>query len=175
MIKLLKRSVVLVFLISASLTVSAQRDVKVTDHFVVEGFIPEPVSFDLAAIRKLPEVDLGDLPVRNHKGEEKARIKGVKGVLLKTLLESVHITTLKPKELSELYLVLISSDRYKNVYSWNELFNTEIGNKIYVITELNKESMEQMDGAILVISLGDFNTGSRYLRGLQKIQVKRAE
>jgi len=41
----------------------------------------------------------------------------------------------KPKEFSGIYIVLTASDGYKNVYSWNELFSTEVGKHIYIMTE----------------------------------------
>ena len=80
----------------------------------------------------------------------------------------------KPKEYSELVIILIASDGYRNVYSWNELFNTDIGSHVYIVTEMDGKPIDQMPDRILVLSLADLNSGRRHLKGLAKIEVKKA-
>jgi hypothetical protein len=135
----------------------------------------QPVVIDIPAIKKMQQDNLGDVAIKNHKGEVKNTQKNVKGVLLKSLLDKAPIEVNKPKEYSELYITLIASDGYRNVYSWNEIFNTEIGNHLYIITSVDGKDMEQADGVIMVISLGDTNTGLRHLKGLERIEVKKVE
>lgn len=172
----MKAIVLALLLVASALDAQAKRDIPPTREFSI--YLPgkqKPVKFDIAAIRQMKQDELGDIAIRNHKGEEKQVVKRVKGVLLKSFFDKAPIVTEKPKDLSELYIVLISSDGYRNVYSWNELFNTEIGNHVYVITEIDGQDIEHMPGAINVLSLKDSNTGSRYLRGLDKVEVRRAE
>lgn len=154
---------------------TAQHSVPHTSGFSIILMGHKSATFDIAEIKKYPQAALGDVPIKNHKGEAKNIAKGVKGALLKSFFDKAPIATEKPKELSELYITLVASDGYRNVYSWNEIFNTEVGNHLYVITEIEGKDMEQMDGAILVMSLSDINTGGRYLRGLEKIEVRKVE
>lgn len=163
-------SVALVFLCCFA---NAQRDIRATDAVKITGDIKGGKTFTLSDLEKYPSVSLGDVSIKNHKGEEKSLSKNVKGILLKNLLDSIGISVEKPKELSAYYFVFIASDNYKNVYSWNEIFNNEIGNRLYIITEKDGKSLSQMEGRIQVLCLSDFNTGRRYLKGLATIEVKR--
>ncbi len=153
----------------------AQRNVPATNEFKVTGDIKAERTFRISDIEKYRQADLGDISIKNHKGEEKSLIHKVKGVLLKSILDSVGISIDKPKELSEYYFIFIASDGYKNVYSWNEIFNSPIGDKLYILTGKDGKGMAEMDGHILVLSMADFNTGSRYLKGLATIEVKRVK
>ncbi len=140
----------------------------------VTGAIKKELIYSIADLAKRAQDKLGDLVIRNHKGEPKDTVKGLKGILLKTLLDGVEMNVEKPKEYSEFYISLIATDGYKNIYSWNELFNTEVGNHIYIITEMDGKSMQQMEQRILVISLADFNTGRRLMKALAKIVFEKA-
>ena len=113
--------------------------------------------------------------MRNHRGDPKDTVKGLKGILLKTILDNVELNAEKPKDYSEFYISLIASDGYKNVYSWNELFNTDVGNHVFVITEMDGKTISEMPQRILVMSLADINTGRRHLIALAKVEFKKAE
>ena len=158
-----------------NVTAFAQRDIPVTNELKITGDIKAERIFRIADLEKMKPVDLGDVAIKNHKGEDKTPAKQIKGILVKSLLDSVEFVIEKPKELSEYYLVFIASDGYTNVYSWNEIFNTEIGNKLYILTEKDGKHMSDMDGRIQVLSMADFNTGRRYLKGLATIEIKRVK
>ena len=64
---------------------------------------------------------------------------------------------------------------YKAVNSWNELFNTETGNNIYVALEKDGQPIEKMGSRILIVTTTDFKTGRRNLKCLDKILVRRVE
>ena len=157
------------------ISVDAQHKVDASHLFIVQGEVEKPVVFDIATIRKYTSVPLGDVVIKNHRGQDKKTANNVKGVLLKTLLDSVHVKVDKPKYYSELIVVLEATDGYKNVYSWNELINTDVGNHVYVITDKDGQGIESMDEAIVVISMSDINVGSRYLRGFAKLEIKRVQ
>ena len=157
-------------------TLPAQHHVvRATDEFRVTVNIKNEKIFHIAGLMKYKQDAIGDIIVKNHRGELKDTLKAMKGILLKQLLDSVEIITEKPKEYSEYYMVFTAADGYKNVYSWNEVFNTDIGNHIYIITEMNGKQLPQMEQRVLVMSLGDVNTGRRHLKGLTKIEFKKVE
>jgi len=96
------------------------------------------------------------------------------GSTFKSFLENLSFDTPSPKQLSEFYFVLIATDGYKVVYSWNELFNNDAGNQVYIITEKDGKSLSNSSERILVANLKDFKTGRRYIKALQQILVKRS-
>ncbi len=68
-----------------------------------------------------------------------------------------------------------ATDGYKVVFSWNEIYNAEAGNNFFILTEMDGKRIEKMDQRILFISIADFQTGRRFIKGLEKIAVKRME
>ncbi len=151
----------------------AQREVAVTDELRITGSVRHALTFSTWALSQFPQVPLGDISIKNHKGEEKYVAHNVKGVLLRTLVDSAGIDVAKPKELSEFVLVLTASDGYRNVYSWNEIFNTAVGDRLYILTEKDGKTIMDMDERIQVLSLADTNMGMRRLRGVATIDVRK--
>jgi len=159
------------------------QQIKVTSSFTISGEVFTPMTVSVMDFKKWKEVAIGDMVITNHLGEKKSEAKGLKGILLKEILQTVEIKsdslpalTLRqtgPKVLSEYYFVFTASDGYKVVYSWNELFNTTVGESVYLITEKNGKSITEMDDSILVVSTKDFKTGRRNVKGLSSIGVMR--
>lgn len=170
------KSLISVFLLLSLASANAQKNaVLPTSEFTVKGFVKNEFVFKIKDLDQYKQEELHDVVIRNQKGEQKEVAKSVKGILLKTALEKAEIHADKPKEYSGIYIVLTGSDGYKNVYSWNELFSTDVGKHIYIVTEQDGKTMDQMPDRIVVMSLGEYNSGNRHLRGLAKIEVRKVE
>lgn len=154
---------------------ASAHEITPTKEFKVSGDVKTTQVFTIADILALKQVALGDVNIKNHKGDDKGMIKGVKGVLLKDILKDIVYVYEKPKELGEFYFVFTASDGYRNVYSWNEIYNTAIGDQLYIITERDGQKMADMESTIQVISLADINSGRRYLKGLAGIEVRKVK
>ena len=169
------KSIFLATLLLISLATFGQRKVEPTGTLRIYGKLKNELIFTTSNLDTFPTKAIDDIVVTNNHGETKKTVKGMKGFLLKDLLATADFQTAKPRELNEFYFVLIASDNYKVVFSWNEIFNTEIGNNLYVITEKEGKRIKEMDERILVIATTDFKTGRRYIKGLDKIVVKRLD
>lgn len=168
--------IVAALLLLPAFTVAAQEHpVTPSDSFEIKGLVRYPCTITTVALSMIPEEFLGDVTLKNKKGEEKGILHGLKGVLLRDIISNREIVAPKHKNYSELCIILTASDGYTNVYSWNELFNTAVGEGVYIITELNGVGVEKMPDRILVMSLADKNSGSRHLKGLKKIEVKKPD
>ena len=97
----------------------------------------------------------------------------MKVVALLYILQKLNITATSPKLLSEYYFVFRGSDGYAVVYSWNEIFNTDIGNSIFIVTEADNKKLTESTDRIFLISTRDFKTGRRHIKGLKSIEIKR--
>jgi hypothetical protein len=168
----MKRLMTLAFCFTALLTEAQLRS---TSSFTISGELVSPTTISISDLKKWKEVDIGDLVITNHLGEKKSEAKSLKGILLKDILQTVEIKSESPKVLSEFYFVFTASDNYKVVYSWNELFNTAVGDSVYLITEKNGRVVTDMDDSMLVVSMKDFKTGRRNVKGLSSIIVLRAK
>ncbi|MCU0448718.1 MAG: hypothetical protein MUC97_02580 [Bernardetiaceae bacterium] len=133
------------------------------------------MKFTLAQIDSLEAQTLPDVAILNHAGESRGMAKQLKGVLVKNLLQGLALQEDSPKRFSEFYLVFVAADGYKVVYSWNEIFNSPIGDNLYFITAKEGKTLAQMDERILVLTPIDFKTGRRHIKALSKIVVSRAE
>jgi hypothetical protein len=150
-------------------------EVKPTEVLTVSGAVKNELHLTLRDLLTFRQEKLGDVMITNKQGKEKGVAKNMRGVLLKTIIDSAHIVATKHKEYSELCISLIASDGYRNVYSWNELFNTTVGDHVYIITESDGVSLAAMPQRILVMSLADINSGRRHLKGLDRIEIKKVQ
>src|SRR6478609_1632115 len=151
----------------------SQETIKPTDEIKIIGLVEKQVTITFSDIAKENAVSLENFKVTNHLGEFRKEIKNIKAVPLLPFLQKFNITAPSPKVLSEYYLVFRCSDGYSVVYSWNEIFNTEIGKSIFVITEADNKKLTESSDRILIICTSDFKTGRRHLKGLESIEIKR--
>lgn len=152
----------------------SQSNVSVTESFTITGKVKATLTVTTSDLQLFRSHTLGDVKITNHKGEEKGTASKLTGVLLKDIVQAV-MPNEDPKLLSEYYFVCQASDGYKVVYSWNELFNTAIGNTVYLVTSKEDNPAPRFDESILMISTQDLRTGRRYLKNLKTIYVGRAE
>ncbi len=169
----MKKLITFLFLLVAS-AAFAQKEIKPTSQFIISGEVKAAVTVTIDDLKKCKSQLVADVIITNHLGEKKSEAKGLKGVLLKTVLEKAEINAENPKVLSEYYFVCKANDGYKVVFSWNELFNTTVGDATYVITEKEGKGLDKMNDSILLLSPNDFKTGRRHLKALATIEVKRA-
>ena len=166
---------ILIFLLAISTFAWAQEKITPTNQFTITGKIKTELKFTLADINTYPVVTIKDASIINHLGEVKENLHNLKGIALKPLLEKIEFLTEKSKDLSQFYLTFVASDNYKVVYSWNEIFNSETGNNLFIITEKDGKKLKDFDDRILTITTTDFKTGRRYVKALDKIIVSRVE
>ncbi|HNP32864.1 MAG TPA: molybdopterin-binding protein [Flavobacterium sp.] len=164
-----------VFLLLASFSINAQKAITPSETLKIEGKIKAEKTFTINDLDAYPKVAIPDQTLHNQKGEVKNTVKNMKGVLLKTILEDIKFDYDKPKELNEFYFVFVATDGYKVVFSWNEIYNSESGNNFYIVTEMEGKNIKDMDQRILFISATDLKPGRRYIKALEKIEVKRLE
>ena len=131
------------------------------------------INFD--SLKSYPVNKIDNFVVTNHLGVIKSTLKNISAVSLLSILRNVTIKAEGPKVLSEFYFVFVGSDDYKVVYSWNEIFNNNLGKEIFIVTEHDGKMLNNAEDRILVISKSDVATGRRHVKSLHKIIVKRVE
>lgn len=159
----------------ANIQATAQRAISSTDSFIIQGKLNKALVVTVDDLDTFPKVMIEDQVIHNQKGEAKDTVTHMKGVLLKTILAPVEYVYDKPRQLNEFYFVFTSSDGYKVVFSWNEIYNTEAGNHFFIVTEMQGKTLKEMDERILFISTADLKTGRRFIKGLQTIDVRQID
>lgn len=153
------------------LFLSIRSQAQESKQFTIEGKIKKNLSIDLPSLKEFKTESIDSMVVLNHLLQRKSSIKNIKGVLLKDVLSKVEIVAESPKKLSEYYIVCIATDNYKVVFSWNEVFNNEIGKHILILTSFDANPAKSEKGNIALISPTDEATGRRFVKGLSKISI----
>ncbi len=167
----MKNVLIVFFLYAGSLL--AQETAKPTHQFTITGDIKKESVITMDSLNSYPLKEIGDIKVTNHLGDFKHKDDKLKGVLLKDILIHSVLNASSPKLLSRFYFACVGSDGYTVVYSWNELFNTEVGDNVYILLEKNGVKEPQMPESLQMVSMLDFKTGRRFLHNLDKIVVSR--
>jgi hypothetical protein len=171
----LKGSLPFFIALTLSLHLSGQRVIPPTDSLHVIGQVKMPIHYSISDLDQFPKSNLPDQLIYNQKGDIKDTLTQLFGVPLKSILEKAEFLVEKPKELNEFYFIFQALDGYKVVFSWNEIFNTTVGEQCYIITSAEGKTKTDIQDHILFISTGDLKTGRRIVRGLDRIEVKRVE
>lgn len=116
-----------VLLLISSHLATAQSNIRTTDSIVVAGAVRRPVVITTDRLAAMQSVAIPDLQLISHSGAMRNKLTRLQGIPLVQLLADVAIDMPNPKLLSEYFVVLIATDGYKVVFSWNELFNNPLG------------------------------------------------
>ena len=166
----------ILFLVLAAFVFSAsaqKENIPTIENFSIEGKVKKGLTVSLADLSSYKSYSVDSIVITNYLGERRSSLKKVKGVLLKDILDKVEIDAENHKVLSEYYFVCIASDNYKVVFSWNEIFNSDVGKSVYIITGQDGSWAYVLDNRIALVSSKDHMTGRRYVKGLQKIVIER--
>ena len=169
----MKKILILLLLCSATATFAQQTETQ-THQFAITGKVKNESVITMDSLNNYPLKTIGNIKVTDHTGAFKHQDDQLKGVLLKAVLNNTK-WMLTPKLFSSMYFTCVGADGYKVVYSWNELFNTEIGDNVYIILEKNGIKADKLPSSIQMVSMLDYKTGRRYLHNLEKIEVSIAE
>ena len=171
---LILKKTFLTLLLLLPVAVFAQEKYQQTLKFAITGNVEKESVITLDSLKQYPVSPIGDIKVTDHTGAFKHQDDQLKGVLLKDVLSHTKFKTSSPKLLSRFYFVCTGADGYKVVYSWNELYNTTVGDHVYIIMEKNGIKADKMPESMQMTSANDFKTGRRYLHNLDKIVVSQA-
>ena len=170
----MKNLLILFFLYSGSV-LAQETQWKPTYQFTITGQIKKESVITMDSLNSYPLKQIGEIKVTDHVGDFKHKDDQLKGVLLKDILSHCQLNANSPKLFSRFYFTCVGSDGYAIVYSWNELFNTEVGDHVYILLEKNGVKADKMPESLQMASMLDFKTGRRFLHNLDKIIVSQVQ
>jgi hypothetical protein len=169
------KKLLFVLLFFSTTALAQEAPLKQTHSFRITGKVKNSSVITMDSLNSYPLQTIGDIKITDHLGNFKHQDDQLKGVLLKDILRHTVLNTTSPKLYSRFYFACTGSDGYVAVYSWNELFNTEVGNHVYIVMEKNGKKADTLPESIQMSSTMDFKTGRRYLHNLDKIVVGEVE
>ena len=108
-----------------------------SESFTVSGEVLKAETIDIAKLSGYTQVHLDSLRIYTHDMQPKGLMKNINGVLLKDILSAIPFNNENPKVLSEYYIECQATDGYIVIFSWNEIFNSETGKHVMIITSKN--------------------------------------
>lgn len=144
----------------------------VTETFEVCGRVSRPRSFSTSDLRELPRTELPDHLMVCGSGKTKGVVHSLAGVLLRDLLDSAEVVLEEHESPNRTYLVVTGSDGYFSLFSWHEVFNTSVGDRLLVVYEKDGAPLGEEEGRFCLVSGADQRNGPRRVRYLKRVEVR---
>lgn len=138
----------------------------VSERVVVSGAVKRPLDLDVNALRKLEQ---REIPVALRGGGRQM----LKGVLLRDVLKQAELDVQSHHDGKKTIVVATASDGYRVVFSWLEVLASPMGDGVLLILEKDGQPLADSEGRIAMVSAGDNHFGSRYLKWLKTIEVRK--
>lgn len=145
----------------------------VTDSVTVSGIVEHELKLGVDDLRKFPPQKIGEVQMVCQSGANLGSLENLKGVLLRDILEKAAIVSRSHNDVKKMAIIATASDDYKVVFSWNEVFNSPIGDGIVVFFEKNGLPLASDEGRIAMVSSKDIRTGPRHVKWLKSIEVRK--
>ena len=145
----------------------------VTTQIRVEGAVEQPLTLDVPALRAFPAQQISELKLICQSGADRGTLQNFKGVLLRDVLAKATIKAPAHNEVKKMMVVATASDGYVALFSWNELFNSKLGDGVLVVFEQNGQGLGVEEGQIALVSTQDTRTGPRHVKWLKSLAVRK--
>lgn len=142
-----------------------------TKTLSVLGKVKTPITLTVSDFAAMKSITVRNVNIVSHSGERKELIVSAKGVLLKDILDKAGIVFEERRDFNRLVIIAKASDGFRAVWTWHEIFNTDIGTAVLVIYEKNGQTLGSREGNFMMLSSKDYKTGPRHIRWLKEIEV----
>ena len=139
------------------------------------GAVKAPREFATADLKPMQAADSGSMPVICASGATLYTVKNFRGVRLIDLINQVGLDEQGHTDARRMVILARATDGYLVTFSWNELFNTEIGESVLIAYEKDGKLLGPDQGDLLLISGKDIKTGPRHVRWLSEIEIRREQ
>lgn len=138
----------------------------------VTGKVEHKLILNVADLQQFPPQRIGELALVCQSGANLGKLERLKGVLLKDILEKAKIIAPGHNDLKRMVIIARATDGYQVVFSWNELFNSQIGEGVLVFYERDGKPLLENEAQMALISAKDTRTGPRHVKWLKEIEIQ---
>ena len=143
----------------------------VSEQVVVAGALKTSLTLKVDDLKAFPAAQIASVTVSRRVGDKEAA-STVRGVLLTALLERAGLVSADRNEWKHTVVLATATDGYRVVFSWPELFNTDIGGGVLVVFERDGQPLADREGRIALVSARDQRSGPRSVRWLARLDVR---
>ncbi|CAM3670229.1 hypothetical protein [Roseateles saccharophilus] len=139
-------------------------------QLIVGGWVRQPLRLDVPALqaRGAEEVDFQVVCTFDGAHGDSLRLRAVP---LAPLIDEAQPAFEHRTDFKRVAIVAESSEGYRALFSWNELFNTPVGAGVMIAFASPCAPSHEHRGAFTLISRQDLHTGPRYVRHLALVEV----
>jgi len=141
-------------------------------ELLISGEVQEPLTLKIADIKKMEVKSVTLSPKACITGQSKRPDESYRGVLLKDLLSKAGIATKAHNDVKKIVVIARATDGYMVVFSWGELFLSEVGDGVMVAFEKDGKPLKTEEGKMALVSIND-SQNSRHIRWLSTIEVRK--
>jgi len=139
--------------------------------FLVCGRVETPILFGIEKLHAMDQVETGDLPLHCGSGVPKGRLGHCRGVLLSDVINTTDVLITDHNDTKKMFIIASSTDGYKTVFSWQEIFNTSVGDGVMVLLERDGRPLYNGSGPVDLLSAQDHLSGPRYVKQLSNVEI----
>jgi len=141
-------------------------------QLTVTGRVKTPLTLGMDELRHMDIVETDDLMIICGEGDPKRALGRCKGVLLTDIVNLTEVIAPEHNDTKKTYLVASSEDGYKTLFSWQELYNSVVGDGVLVIFEKDGRPLYENHSSADLISVMDHLSGPRWVKNIRHIEVK---
>jgi DMSO/TMAO reductase YedYZ molybdopterin-dependent catalytic subunit len=136
----------------------------------IGGAVQQAQSLSVEDLRQFTADQIVELRIPAREAGAPASV--LKGVRLRAVLERAKVQTADHNTVKKLAIITTATDGYKVMFSWSELFNTELGDSVLALFERDGKPLTAAEGPLALISGKDIRTGPRHVKWLQSVDVR---
>ncbi len=139
----------------------------------VSGEVENALNLSVDDLHAFPPQQIAEVPIICQSGANLGNLENFRGVALRDILDRAKIKAPGHFDARRMIIVATASDNYKAIFSWNELFNSSLGDGVIVFFEKDGKPLPDNEGRIAMISKNDLRTGPRHVNWLKSIEVRK--
>lgn len=151
----------------------AESSTMVTTSISVTGAVEHTMTLGVEDLRAFPTQKVNEVPLVCQTGANLGKLENFKGVRLRDIIERAKVVAPGHNDVKKMVVIAAASDGYKVVFSWSEIFNSPVGDGVYVFFEKDGMPLADDEGRIAMISTKDLRTGPRHVKWLNHIEVRK--
>lgn len=151
----------------------ADPSTRVTTSISVTGAVEHALTLGVEDLRAFPTQKVSEVPLVCQTGANLGKLENFKGVRLRDIIEKAKVVAPGHNDVKRMVVIAGASDGYRVVFSWSEIFNSPVGEGVYVFFEKDGMPLGDGEGRIAMVSTKDLRTGPRHVKWLERIEVRK--
>ncbi|MBU0604475.1 MAG: molybdopterin-binding protein [Gammaproteobacteria bacterium] len=143
------------------------------DHVRLDGWVRKPLRIDDALLAGFGLQAIPDFVVVCTFNGAHGGPRPMRGVPLRSLIDAAEPDFGKRTDFKRVALVAESREGYRALFSWNELYNTIIGDGVFVVADCADAPLPECTGPFALVSAHDLATGPRFVQRLASLALRK--